>query len=132
MVLELHHMMLEHAHQASKRMIRKQDQVLGNSTFMFWLYFDMYWVYMIYFFLLPIVLDKAVNWLSEVLSYCSLWFVWFVAQYGCVLGPCLTALEQHRSMLGLARRGLGIKNNQHWTIFGVTRAMCCSIVQCSL
>jgi len=122
--------------QASKRVIGKQDQVLGNSTFMLWLYFDMYWVYMIDFFLLPIVLDKVVNRLSEVLSYlfyaCSLWFVWFVAQYGCVLGPCLTALEQHRSMLGLARRGLGIKNNQHWTFFGVTRAMCCSTVQCSL
>jgi len=113
--------------QGSTRVIGKQDQVLGNSTFMFWLYFDKYWVYMINLFLLSFVLDKAVNWLSAVLSYlfydCSLWSVWFVAQHDCVLGLCLTALEQHRRMLGLAHRGLGITKNQPWTIFGNTRAM---------
>jgi len=98
--------------QASKCVNGQEDQVLGNSTFMFWLYFDMYWVYMIAFLPSSIVLNQAVNWSSEVLSYlfydCSLWFDWFVAQHGYVLGLCLMTLEQHHPMLGLARRGLGI------------------------
>ena len=91
---------------------------------MFWLYFELYWVYMVVFLLLLIVIDKIVNWLFEVFSFlfynCSLCFEWFVAQHGSVFGPCLMALEQHRRMLGLARRGLGIKNSQFWIFFGIT------------
>ena len=98
--------------QASKRRNGQEDQVLGNSTFMFWLYFDMYWVYRIAFLPSSIVLNQAASWLDEILNYlyydCNLWFDWVVAQHGCVLGPCLMALEQHPPMLGLARRGLGI------------------------
>ena len=97
--------------QASNRVSDIQDQVLSNSTFMFWLYFDMCWVYMIAFLPLSIVLFQVVSWFYEVLDYlvygCSLCFEWFVAQHGCVLGPCRTAHEQHPPMLGLARRGTG-------------------------
>jgi len=74
--------------QASKRMLGMQDQVLGNYTLMFRFYFDMHWVYMIDLFHFQIVIDKAVNWLSEIFSYlfcnCSLWFVWFVAHHCCL------------------------------------------------
>ena len=97
--------------QASNRVIGTQDQVLSNSTFMCWLYFDMCWVYMLECLPLSIVLIQVVSWLSEVLGYlsygCSLWFEWVVTQHGCVLGPCLPALEQHPPMLRLARQGTG-------------------------
>ena len=97
--------------QVSNRVSDLQDRVLSNSTFMFWLYFDMCWVYMIAFLPLSIVLFQVVSWFYEVLVYlvygCSLWFEWFVVQHSCVLGPCRMAHEQHPRMLGLARRGNG-------------------------
>jgi len=131
----LAHMLLRPAKQmhASTRVIGTQDHVLGPSTYMFWLYFAKYWVYMLDFFLLPIIHDKDANWLSAVLIsllyICHRWFVWFIAQHVCVLGLCPPAFEQHRRMLGLVRKGLGTKNTQHWFLFGSTRSLCCFFVQ---
>jgi len=101
--------------QANKRVVGMQDQVLGTYTFMLWVFLDMYWIYMIDLFLFQIVIDKAINWLSEFFSYlfcnCSHWFVRFVAQHCYVLGLCLMALGLHRRMLGLAPRGPGSNRN---------------------
>ena len=113
--------------QANNHVIGKQDPVLGKFIFMAWLHFDIYWVYRIVLFLLSIVLENAVIWFFAVLSYLlydyRLWFVWFVTQHDCELGMCLMALEQHRRMLGLAYRGLGLIKNQLWTLFSITNAM---------
>jgi len=134
----LAHMLLMPAKQmsASKCVIGTQDNVLDPSTYMFWLYFVEYWIYMLEFFLLPIVHDKDVNWLSIVLIFLlynrNLWYVWLIAQHVYVFGLCPPALEQHQRMFGLVRKRFGAKHTHYWFLFGSTRSLCCFIVQCSL
>jgi len=85
-----------------------------------WLYFVMYWVYMLVSLPSLIVIHQIVRWISVASSYlfsaCSLWIERFVAKHGYMLRLCPLALEQHPSMLGLARRGPGIAHiSWSWT-----------------
>jgi len=97
--------------QASQRLMGIQDNVLGFYVFMYWLYFNKIWVYMLDLFPLLFVIGQLVDWILGLLSYLfyygKLWHIWMIAQHVCVLQMCRMALRLHRRMLGLAQRGLG-------------------------
>jgi len=97
--------------QASQSIIGIQDNVLGFYIFMYWLYFDKFWVYRLDLVPLLFVIGQVVDWIFDMLSYLlyysKIWYLWMVAQHVCVLRMCRTALGLHRRMLGLAQCGLG-------------------------